>query len=39
MSGTVCSLFPGLDARAPDLYDRLPLRYPEYALSCRMRVV
>jgi hypothetical protein len=39
MSGTVCSLFPDLDARAHHLHDRLPLVYPEYALSCRMRLV
>jgi hypothetical protein len=31
MSGTVCSWFPGVNARAPRLYDCLPLEYPEYA--------
>jgi hypothetical protein len=35
MSGTVCPLFPAFDARAPRLYDRLPLEYSEYALSAR----
>jgi hypothetical protein len=34
----VCSLLPGLDTRAHHLHDRLPLTYPDYALSDRRRV-
>jgi hypothetical protein len=35
MSRPVCSLFPGLDTRAHHLHDRLPITYPDYALSDR----
>ena len=38
MSRTVCSLLPGLDTRAQHFHNRLPLTYPEYALSDRRRV-
>jgi hypothetical protein len=39
MSRTVCSLLPGLDTRPLcHLHSRLPLKYPEYALSDRKRV-
>jgi hypothetical protein len=35
MSGKVCRLFPGFDARAPRLYDRSSLESSQYALSAR----
>jgi hypothetical protein len=40
MSGTVCSLFRGLSARAPRLYDRPPLEIQSIprALGGRRRV-